>query len=143
METSAAAAIAPTQGVGLTPPACHRAFAADTDSITLITELRSFLRRENYNGFELQISTVAYEKAESYLESASRTIRLSQLKPELTPDGDGGIDIEWERNGRHLALNFAGAGGGNFISWREPHGRYEGAPATKELLMERLNWLTR
>jgi hypothetical protein len=120
-----------------------RTFAADTDSIAIITELRSFLRIENYNGFKLQLSTAAYEKAESYLEVASSTIRLSQLKPEFTPDGDGGIDIEWERNGRHLALNFGASGEDNFISWREPLGRYEGEPATKELLMEKLRWLTR
>lgn len=127
----------PTGGI-----AYYRSFAADTDSISIINELRGFLRIENYNGLELQLSPPAYAKAESYLEAASSTIRLSKLRPEFTPDGDGGIEIEWERNGRRLVVSFkAHPGDRDFISWREPQGRYDGREATKELLQDRLNWL--
>ena len=122
--------------------AYYRSFAADTDSVVIITELRKFLTVESYNGFELQLSPAAYEKAEEYLGAASSTIRLSQLKPEFTPDGDGGIEIEWY-NDCHLALNFGANGRDKNFIWREPHGRYEGEPATKELLIEKLDWLTR
>lgn len=130
--------------VVFTPPtgggAYYRSFAADTDSIFIIRELQSFLTVENYNGLELQLGTSAYERAEAYLLAASATRML--LKPEFTPDGEGGIDIEWENNGRHLALSIRPAGvEPEFISWREPHCRYEGAPATVELFQTRLDWL--
>lgn len=119
---------------------CYRTFTADTDSVFIIRELRSFLAAENYNGFELQLSPSAYERAEAYLEFASSVMKL--IPPEFTPDGDGGIDIEWDNQGRRLALNLSKSGEGDFISWREPNGRYEGGPASKILLVTRLLWLT-
>lgn len=140
----AAAATTPTLDALRTPPAYYRSFAAgqDTDSIFIINELRSFLWLENHNGLELQLSPDAHKKAEEYLQTVGSTIRLSQLRPEFAPDGDGGIEIEWERRGRRLVVSFkAHPADRDFISWREPQGRYDGREATKELLQDRLNWL--
>lgn len=135
----AAAATAPTRDTLRTPPAYYRAFEADTHSIFIINELRSFLTLQNYNDFELQLSHPAYERAESYLESASN--RMSLLRPEFTPDGDGGIDIEWETQGRLLVLSCRKNADEDFISWRQANGRYEGDRASQSLLDQKLDWL--
>ena len=113
--------------------------AASTDTYALLKELRRFLAIENYNSLTLQLSTPAYEKARTYIEKAGQRYILPT--PEFTPDGEGGIDIEWEYQGRHLALNFSAQGDGDFVSWREPNGRYEGEPATESRFIQKLDWL--
>jgi hypothetical protein len=125
--------------------ACHRSFVtASTDTIGLLSELDALLTLENYNGFTLQASPHSYKSARDYIESAARRIRMRILRPEFEPDGEGGIDIEWEKNGKRLALSCrAQEDQPDFISWREPNGRYDGREATEELLIEKLDWLSR
>ena len=119
-----------------------RTFAADTKSILWLRELDRLLTLENYNGLFLQATHKAYEKARDYLTDASKGLILPPA--EFTPDGDGGIEIEWERSGRRLVISFkAHEGDVDFISWRELQGRYEGGEATKDLFKDRLNWLLR
>ena len=120
--------------------AASQTFAADTKSIAWLRELDRLLTLENYNGLTLQATRNAYENARNYLTDASKGLILPM--PEFTPDGDGGIEIEWERYGRRLVISFkAHEGDIDFISWREPHDRYEGGEATKDLFKNRLNWL--
>lgn len=103
----------------------------------LLSELREFLTKENYNGLELRLSPSAHIRAEAYLEASS-----FDENPELTPDGDGGIDIEWEQNDRRLILGVRSpSNDADSICWRDPGGRYEGGAASRELLSERLIWL--
>ena len=104
----------------------------------LLGELNSFLAAENYNGFHAQIAPEIRDKARPYLVDANQA---GMPLPELTPDGEGGIEIEWENNGRHLAINFSVDGNGDFLSWREPQGRYEGERASRDRFIERLGWL--
>lgn len=124
-------------------PTYHRIFRpASTDTIGFIKELDTLLTLENYNGFALQATSYAYENARRYLESASNIMVLPH--PDFTPDGEGGIDIEWEIKGRRLALSCRAQGGqSDFISWREPDGQYDGEPASEALLKDKLDWLTR
>jgi hypothetical protein len=113
---------------------------ATTDTLVWLRELDRLLTLENYNGFTLQASQWAYDCARSLLDAASEQMIIPL--PEFTPDGDGGIDIEWEYSGRRLALSCsANPNSPNFISWREPQGRYEGDEASGELLNNRLEWL--
>jgi hypothetical protein len=114
--------------------------AASTDTLPFLRALDALLTLENYNGFTLQATPQAHRNAKRYLENASYVIHIPM--PEFTPDGEGGIDIEWENNGRHLALSCrARPDNPDFISWREPQGRYDGRPANQALLNERLEWL--
>jgi hypothetical protein len=114
-------------------------FTADTESIGWLRELNKLLTLENHNGLTLQATKNAYENARAYLTAASKGWILPI--PEFTPDGEGGIDIEWENKGRRLALNFSSDGHGDFISWREPNSRYEGARTEERLFLEKLDWL--
>jgi hypothetical protein len=127
----------------INPPAANVVyvctFTADTDSIVWLRELDRLLTLENHNGLTLQASKTAYDNAKAYLTAASKGWILPT--PEFTPDGEGGIDIEWENNGRRLAINFSGDGQGDFISWREPHARYEGQPFNERLFLTSLDWL--
>jgi hypothetical protein len=134
------AATAPVQILWKETIVYVRPFAADTESIVWLRELDRLLTLENYNGLTLQAAKNAYEKARDYLTDASK--RMILPIPEFTPDGDGGIEIEWERNGRRLVISFkAHEEDTDFISWREPQSRYEGGEVTKDLLKDRLNWL--
>lgn len=123
-------------------PVFHQRFdAASTDTLPFLRALDALLTLENYNGFTLQPTLRAYRNARRYLESASNVMLIPT--PEFTPDGEGGIDIEWESQGRRLALSCRARGNErDFISWREPAGRYDGSPATQRLLNARLDWLT-
>ncbi len=124
------------------PAVYHRSFGtAATDNVAIFRDLDSLLTLENYNGFNLQASPYAYENARQYLENASN--RMTIPHPEFTPDGEGGIDIEWENQGRRLALSCRASDcDRDFISWRELGGRYDGSPATQHLLNQKLDWLT-
>ena len=117
----------------------RRFHAATTTSIRLLRELDALLNLENHNGFTVQPTSHAYDNARRYLEGVDRTVF-----PDFTPDGEGGIDIEWEYQGRHLALSCrARENERDFVSWREAAGQYEGEPASQSLLNNRLSWLTR
>jgi hypothetical protein len=135
-------ATTPTEILARPAPAYQCSFrSAATDTIEIFKELDALLTLENTNGFKVQATPCAYENARRYLESASNVILLPQ--PEFTPDGEGGIDIEWENQGRRLALSCrAEHNQSDFISWREPGGRYDGREASENLLNERLDWLT-
>jgi hypothetical protein len=122
-----------------TEAAYYRTFAADTESVPWLRELYRLLTLENDNGLILQPTRNAFENTRYYLTEASKGLVLPV--PKFTPDGEGGIDIEWENSGRRLALNFSADGTGDFISWREPDGRYEGEPAEGLLFLEKLDWL--
>jgi hypothetical protein len=125
----------------LNPPAICRPLGRvlSTDTVELFSALRDLKSLHNENGLILRPSDEAYANAYGYLEAASEEFRLPM--PEFTPDGEGGIDIEWQNQGRHLAINFSAAGNGDFISWRAPGGRYEGEPITEELFIDKLDWL--
>ena len=114
---------------------------ADLDPFNrLITELDALLMVEDYNGFRARIEQPIRDRALRYLTDARNA---GAPIPELTPDGEGGIEIEWEYQGRHLAANFSADGNGDFLSWREPNGRYEGDRSNDNLFADRLEWLTR
>src|SRR5690242_5299217 len=117
----------------------YSAFAADTRSIIWLRELDRLLTLQNQNGLALQATQIAYENARAYLTVASNGWILPD--PEFTPDGEGGIDMEWENRGRRLALNFSSDGRGDFVSWREANARYEGAPSDERVFLEKLDWL--
>jgi hypothetical protein len=122
--------------------AFHQRFeSASTDSLTWLRELEKTLTFEDHNGFRLQPSAWAFENARYFLDAASERLRIPV--PEFTPDGERGLDIEWEIAGRRLALSCRGNNTDvDFISWREPQGRYDGLPASSSLLVEKLIWLT-
>jgi hypothetical protein len=125
------------------PPVYYHGFGTvATDNIEIFRELNSLLTlAPSYNGSRLQACPDAYENAKKYLENATNEMTIPP--PEFTPDGEGGIDIEWERLGRRLALSCrASERDRDFISWREPNGRYDGRHATQHLLNQKLDWLT-
>jgi hypothetical protein len=111
-----------------------------TDALGFLRELERLLALEDYNGFTLQPSPHAGRNARRYLMYASNRMHLPEA--EFTPDGEGGIDIEWDYNGRRLALSCRSTSdSSDFISWREAGREYDGAEASQELLDERLKWL--
>lgn len=106
----------------------------------LLRELDGHLDAEDYNDLTLRLDPLAHKKAYDYLSHLGSM--AIHPKPELTPDGDGGIEIEWENNGKRLVLSCkAHPDDIDFISWREAHGQYDGEPANQRVLNDRLTWL--
>src|SRR3954466_16266781 len=88
--------------------AYHCAYAADTRSVVWLKDLYHLLSLENENDLVLKPTQGAFQKARTYLTEASKSVILPM--PAFSPDGEGGIDIEWENKGRRLALNFSSDG---------------------------------
>jgi hypothetical protein len=124
----------------LNPPAIYRTVSwASTDASLPIQEMAGFLTAENHNDFELRLMPQVYRRAAAYLEGAGQRIALS--RPEITPDADGGIEIDWEKGNRRLTLSCRKDVKEDFISWRKGNDPYEGGEASQALLNKKLDWL--
>jgi hypothetical protein len=115
---------------------------AATDTFALFRALDELLTLENTNGYTFQASEKAYRSAREYIEVASAELGSSFLEPEFVPDGEAGIDIEWNRAQRTLTLSCRGSGAQkDYIYWEE-NGSYEVKDASLSLLINRLEWLS-
>jgi hypothetical protein len=115
--------------------------SASTDSIPFLVELDRMLMLENANGYTFQATTKAHEHAKIFLEAAKALLGQSLIRPSFMPDGEGGIDIEWERGDRNVTLSCRGRANQNdFIYWEE-NGDYDGRDASLALLIKKLIWL--
>lgn len=124
----------------------HRRFSsADTDTIGFLRELDVLLTAENTNGYTFQPSLYAYHNARAYLQALSRVVGRSLPQPELIPDGEGGIDIEWENGQKRLAISCrARHDQRDCIYWRQLGvSGYEARDVTLLKMVERLRWLAR
>lgn len=89
-----------------------------------------------YNGVRLRPSDAAFDRLLEFQAALS-----GFPVPELTPDGDGGFDVEWEAHDRRVVFNCPEyAQQKTLLCWKFVD-RYEGAEATPELLIEKLNEL--
>jgi hypothetical protein len=113
-----------------------------TDTIDFIDELDALLKAENTNGYTFCPTGWAYQNAKQALEQVSALMGRLFPTPSFIPDGEGGIDIEWERKGRKVSLSCrAGANQRDFIYWKENGGRYDGDEFSLDLLQDKLIWL--
>lgn len=124
------------------PAAYHQTFEiAATDTLGFLPQLNALLTVENANGYTFQASPYAYENAKSYVQIARAILGLSFISPEFIPDGEGGIDIEWNNDNRNVTLSCRGTDTQNdYIYWEED-GAYDARDASLALLIHRLNWL--
>ena len=124
------------------PAPAYRSFcSAATDTISFRPQLDELLTVENAHGYAIQASTRAHSNTLTYLEPASASLGRLFPKPEFIPDGEGGIDTEWENGRRNLTLSCRGRDNqADFIYWEE-NGDYDGAEASLELLLDKLEWL--
>jgi hypothetical protein len=100
------------------------------------------LTLENANGYIFQASPKAYETAKAVVEFAHAALGTRFIRPEFMPDGESGIDIEWEHGPRNLTVSCRGRDRQtDFLYWEE-NGEYEGQDASLSLFLDRLNWLT-
>ena len=126
------------------------ALAADTTTAVatgdpvfqLFNKLDALLTLEDANGYVFRATPYAHQNAKLYLESIRFVlVSNSKLIPSLTPDGEGGIDIEWDNGLRQITLSCRRADNQqDFIYWQQGD-EYEARDATPELLRERLTWL--
>jgi hypothetical protein len=118
------------------------AIAASTNTAPYLSALNELLTLENENGYTFQACLRAHRHAEIYLEAATAIIGADFPAPEFVPDGEGGIDIEWSNNARHLTLSCrATAGQNDYIYWEE-NGVYDAKDFSLALLISQLKWLT-
>jgi hypothetical protein len=97
----------------------------------LTEQLESFVGLQRPNGFIAPSRRVA-ETAKALLSSIPNA-----PEPEVTPDAEGGIDVEWEVGGRQLTLWCNPSG--SSLCYREEGGRYAGESADN--LAARIQWL--
>jgi hypothetical protein len=105
-------------------------------------KLDALLKLENSNGYEFRASEHAHRNARSYLEGIRFLMETNYLlNPDLVPDGEGGIDIEWEFGDKQITLSCrARENQQDFIYWQQGD-HYQAADASPTLLRDRLNWL--
>ena len=117
-------------------------FAIDPVS-ELFDKLDSMQNLENAHGYTFSATPHAYKNAKLYLEGIRFQMSADfRLRPSLMPDGEGGIDIEWESGEKEITLSCRGSESQqDFIYWQGD--KYDAGDATPELLRERLGWLIR
>ena len=113
------------------------------DPVTeLFFKLDSMQNLENAHGYTFSATPRAYKNAKLFLEGIRFQISADfRLRPSLMPDGEGGIDIEWESGEKEITLSCRGSESQqDFIYWQEGD-KYDAGDATPELLRTRLHWL--
>lgn len=63
--------------------------------------------------------------------------------PAIIPDGEGGIDLEWESADKHLMLSFRNVPERKDILYYQYNDEYGGDEINLPLLKEKLQWLIR
>lgn len=116
--------------------------SADTDTIGFIRDLDSLLTLENANGYTFQASVHAYNRAKTYMRVLAHFIRPLP-RPEFVPDGEGGIDIEWEHGSKRFAISCrATPDQQDCLFWRDLNeGGYQASEVTVGRIVDRIDWL--
>lgn len=114
---------------------------------SVFTELDALLQVDNANGYTFRASPDAHANARRYLQSIRFVMESKPylFVPSVIPDGEGGIDIEWENGLRRVAISCRAEGDQkDCIYWREiGSGDYQARDVTPEWLHDRLKWLAR
>jgi hypothetical protein len=109
---------------------------ASTWVIESLGELDAFLSNQTSDTFQ--------PTGHSYFTARRRLIELSALlngKPEIILDGEGGIDIEWQKDGRLLMFACRANPNMRDYIYYEYDGKYGGADYSAIYSSIRVNWL--
>lgn len=108
----------------------------------LLDELNS-LKNDEYDEEFLAPTKYAYDLAQSFLDDAFRLYERGLPTPNIIPNGEGGIRLEWISDSRELRLicpsqNDKPA----YIYYQEGNEYSVETDATPSMLITRLDWLT-
>lgn len=106
---------------------------------SLFEELETFRHLENHDGYTFQLTERAYRTAKQYLSEFINYV--SDKLPDLTPDGDGGIDLEWKQGDRVVMAVVRDSDKLPSYIYFEDSVNYGSRALSPELLREKLNWL--
>ncbi|SRR5712692_1120319 len=108
----------------------------------LRNQLEALLDVDDANGYRFRPTGYAYQNAQAYLEGLGNLVEpLYFGSPSLTSDGEGGIDIEWEGNGRQVTLSCRAGNNQQDFLYRQEGDSYEARDLTPDTLQETLIWL--
>ena len=116
--------------------------SGDSDTISFIRDLDALLTLEKSNGYTFQATPHAYTRAKTYMRVLTHFARPLP-RPEFAPDGEGGIDIEWELGSKRFAISCrATSDQQDCLYWRDlDKGGYQATEVTLGGMMNRINWI--
>ncbi len=123
-----------------------RKLASNSAFLSLIpasNKLNALLDNQNTNGYVFKPTLQAYNNACARLLLAYKLMGRSYFEPSILPDGEGGIDIEWEKDSKHLLLSCQATSGQRDFLYYQQDDKYEAKDFSVSLLKEKLYWLIR
>ncbi len=112
-------------------------------------DLESLLANENTNGYVFRPTGHAYHNARHWIKTAYGLMGNLYFRPSFTPDGEGGIDIQWTYKEKEVSFSCrAKAEYQDYIYWQseDDYGAIEVSLETYQKarlnLKDRLEWLT-
>ncbi len=107
-----------------------------------VEQIDALIHRQTETSRENTVTELAYKKAFDHLFAAMNADLL--LPGDLSPDGDGGLDIEWEQGNKKTTLFLhATMPRENYLYWQDGSNYGIETPPTPDVLLSRLLWLRR
>lgn len=106
-------------------------------------KLNNLLNNKNIDGYIFKPTVHALKAARKYLLMAHIIMGQFYFDPAIIPDGEGGIDLEWESADKHLMLSFRNVPERKDILYYQYNDEYGGDEINLPLLKEKLQWLIR
>ena len=105
-----------------------------------LKQIDTLIHRQLETPCESPVTELAYQAATSHLLAAWVAEQL--LPGDLCPDGDGGLDVDWERGSKRITLFLhATESRENYLYWQDGTRYGIETPPTPDTLIRRLVWL--
>lgn len=104
-------------------------------------KLNALLDNKNTNGYVFKPTMLAFNNARTRLLLAYKLLGQAYFEPSIVPDGEGGIDIEWEKGGKHLLLNCQATSSQKDFLYYQQGTEYAAKDFSVLLFKEKLSWL--
>lgn len=113
----------------------------EMDIFYIMRELEELNNNENTEDFIMKPTTLALSRAEFKVQSVYRLMGDSFFAPVITPDGEGGIDLEWTRGERTLLLGCRADFEQRDYIYHQSANEYDSKQYSLNYLKDRLFWL--
>jgi hypothetical protein len=109
---------------------------------SILAELESLrVAEDDEDGYIFRSEPRASEKAKEYVITAYRIMRDDFPRPKIESDGEGGVILDWRRNGKIIRLACRAKPNQRDYIYHQFNDHHSAKDASESLLLYRLSWL--